>query len=536
VSREVLYYKGKYYQGSLTDDQADAIYSLVTEYTGVNSLRHCIKDTPMHVISDIKTDHEDYEEANGSLKGMLKDYSSSIRVGTLQEQQTLGVAFMYFSGSALLGDEVGMGKTVQIAGLVNVLREEYVKDGKDFHFCFLTEKSNIGQIRDKMIQFTGEFVGMLESGERQVVDKYLQRNSDKRYYSIVGGHSLLNSSEFLTHCAKKPFDLIVIDESSVIKNTSSDYYSNCEALFKYHKRKILLNATPLETHARDFYNQRALLDKKFLPTVQEFYRTYCKMGKGLYGYQVEGYKDNVHEFREAVSLRYLARNRQDLGASYENNTYKTILVPLSDVQKELMRKTTLHQMVNDFPSGVDRKVVFSIENTPKVGALLSLLSGIDVPRDKALIYCRFVDCQEKLKDVLTDSGYRCVILNGKSASKLRTNIIRDFNTGVYDILITNVQRGIDLNECNNCIMYTIDPNPQKMVQVEGRMTREFDIEYKSVYLLVSEGKEKRFVEENLKIRVEASNSFVGSGRSMVLEAIKSGQNREVYRQGDKNNV
>ena len=92
---------------------------------------------------------------------------------------------------------------------------------------------------------------------------------------------------------------------------------------------------------------------------------------------------------------------------------------------------------------------------------------------------------------------------------------------MYDILLTNVQKGIDLDTCNTCILYTIDPNPQKMVQVEGRMTRAFDVEYKSLYLLVSMGKEKKFVEEKLKMRVDASSSFVNVGRSMVTDAIKN---------------
>ena len=77
-------------------------------------------------------------------------------------------------------------------------------------------------------------------------------------------------------------------------------------------------------------------------------------------------------------------------------------------------------------------------------------------------------------------------------------------------------------------MYTIDPNPQKMVQFEGRMTRDFDVMYKSLYFLVSMGKEKKFMEETLKMRVEASESFVNVGKSMTIEALRERDNIEVY--------
>lgn len=527
--KEQRFYKGKYYQGTMSDDTAEAIITLVNEYKSVASLRHCIKDTPDHVIMDMKNDVEEYEKEHGNLEGFSKDYSSQIRVGTLNDMQTIGVAFMYYAWSALLGDEVGLGKTVQVAGLANVLRDEYKQKGESFRFCFLTEKSSIGQIRDKLMRFTGEYIGMLESAEKSTVDKYLEANKDKRYYSIVGGHSLLNNSEFLISCAKNPFDLVIIDESYILKNTSSDYYINCKALFKYHKRKILLNATPLETEAREFYNQLDLLDSCYMPTVGEFNSRYCKKSKGMFGYYISGYKlERIPEFKEAISLRYLARTREGEGATYDNNVRKTILVPLSEEQKVLMRKTTLYQMVTDYPTGVNRNVPFNTKTTPKLAALLRLLDSLDIANDKALIYCRFVACQKAIQDILTEKGYRSVVLNGQCTSKVRTQMITDFNNGAYDIMITNVQKGIDLNECNNSILYTIDPNPMKMVQFEGRTTREFNVRDKSLFMLVAMGKEKKFVEETLKIRVEASNAFTNTGRSMVLESIQSSENKQMF--------
>jgi superfamily II DNA/RNA helicase len=158
-----------------------------------------------------------------------------------------------------------------------------------------------------------------------------------------------------------------------------------------------------------------------------------------------------------------------------------------------------------------------------------LKNQIDSKQSQALVYIKFVDAQYKIRDLLNHQGYRVAVLNGKVKASDRTKIINDMNAGMYDILLTNVLRGIDLKTCDNCILYTIDPNPQKMVQFEGRMTREFDIEYKSVFLLVSEWKEKDFVEETLKLRVNASAAFSKTGNSMVLEAIVSDNNKEFFK-------
>ena len=159
---------------------------------------------------------------------------------------------------------------------------------------------------------------------------------------------------------------------------------------------------------------------------------------------------------------------------------------------------------------------------------MSVLSKIDVSSEKALVYCRFVDCQLKLKELLEEHGYRVAVLNGTTKVKEKNQILEKFLSNGYDILITNIQKGLDLNNCNNCIMYTIDPNPQKMVQFEGRMTRDFNVMYKSLYLLVSMGKEKKFVEETLKLRVDASDAFVTQGKSMTVSALKERENIEMF--------
>lgn len=526
MAKNMRFYKGKYYQGNMGDTQAEALLSLISDYDVVTSLRHVISDVPEYLITDIKRDAEEYEKVHGSMRGFSKDYSKNIGLGTLRDAQTIGVAFLYYAKSALLGDEVGLGKTVQIAGLCNVLDKEALNNQRDFRYCFLTDKSVAGQIRDKMIQFTGKYVGLLESGEKHVIEEYLRYNGDKRHYSIVGSHSLLNSPQFLHDAARRPFDLLVIDESSILKNTSSDTYTNCKAIFRFYNRKVLLNATPIELEVREMYNQLDLLDPDFLPTVGDFNRRYVKTKKAMYGYVPNGYK-NEEEFKEAISLRYLARTRSELGANYKQNNYKTILIPLSPEQKELNKKTTMKQMVTDYPTGVDRNIEFNENTTPKLAALFRILEdSINVFNGQALIYCRYIGAQEKMKELLEHRGYRTVILNGRS--KHRTEIANDYNNGQYDIMITNVLKGLDLKSCDNCILYTIDPNPQKMVQFEGRMTREFDIEYKSVFLLVAMGKEKKFVEEKLKLRVNASGAFSKTGKSMVLEAIKSNENKEMF--------
>lgn len=523
----VKYYKGKYYQGSLKDEIAEKVIHLRDNCEVVPSLKKSIVNlTPTQIDTLIKHYEEsdlNFENIPYPFMGVGKD----IVLGELRDAQTVGVAFMYYVGSALLGDAVGLGKTVQLAGLINVLKNDYKAKGKEFRYCFLTESDpTLTQIRKKLIQFTGEYVGVLNSAEKKEVTKYIKNNKTKHNYSITGTHSLLNSAEFLIDSARKPFDLLIIDESSILKKTSSGYYKGAKELRKYVKDIILLNATPLEIEAKEFYTQLDFLDN-WLPTLKDFYREFCVQTKGIHGFTIAGYKDNVSQFKEAVSLRYLARTRASLDAEYENNEYKTILIPLSKEQKDLMTRTTLYQLAADYPPAVDRKIPFTLETTPKIAVTLKLLEelGIKDGKDKAYIYTRYKDCQKAILGVLEESGYLPVIINGDTKKKQRDSIINDFNSGLYNVLITNIQTGLDLQGCDTCIMYTIDKNPQKMVQVEGRMTRELDVKNKNLFLLVAMGKEKNNFETKLKERVDASISFTTVDKSMVIQALSNGENK-----------
>ena len=87
------------------------------------------------------------------------------------------------------------------------------------------------------------------------------------------------------------------------------------------------------------------------------------------------------------------------------------------------------------------------------------------------------------------------------------------------VLITNVQKGLDFGRCNHCIFYSYDPSPNKMVQFEGRMTRERNIIGKHVYLLISRGRELNKFKSVVKDRAEASDLFAGSDFSCVLSLL-----------------
>ena len=111
------------------------------------------------------------------------------------------------------------------------------------------------------------------------------------------------------------------------------------------------------------------------------------------------------------------------------------------------------------------------------------------------------------------------MLNGDTETEERTKIIKDFQEQSFRVLITNVQRGLNFKDCPCCIFYSYDPNPSKMIQFEGRITRDLHIAGKSIYLLCSEGKEAKRLKDVITDRTKSTMETSSTDFSVILDLL-----------------
>lgn len=510
--KKVVTYYNQHFKGSLTDQECRILEQLETA-SEVSDLRHIIYDLPDDLINELKSS---YETTGLPPLGLEKP------IGTLKDFQTIGVAFAYWAKRIILGDAVGMGKTAQALGLANYLSSEL---GRPCRILFFTEKNLVEQSRDEVIKFTGEYCEVMY-GEATACNKFIKRHPEGIEYSLVVPHSVFNQNIFfawLMGYDEFPFDLIVVDESSVISNATTKITKNAKEWFKLCERVIFLNATPFETSLDTFYTQLDLLDEALLPTKTAVKKRYYDMYfNGLYQVHTGKYK-NAHEFKQYVGFRYLARTRQSEGAIIKDCTAELIECPLSPEQKKLMPKVTNWRLVCDCPSYFNTEYKDASENiictertTPKLKALHDLLLSINALDNSVLIYAPYVESHKIIEEHALEWGYSVDKLTGSTKTKDRKDIIDGFKNGEFNILVTDVQKGLNFGSCNYCIFYSFNPNPQKMGQMEGRTTRDFDIINKHIYLLCSEGKEKKYLEKVVSTRAINGTRFTDIDSNCIL--------------------
>jgi len=487
------------------------------------------------VVSDLK--HIIYNLAEDTIDQMISDYNV-FRIamhdyerpyGTLLDYQTLAVCFMYYAQKCILGDSVGMGKTVATAGVFNLIKREMAKTGQKHRYLVLTQKNLAVQFRRELVKFTGEFVELIPSGEAKQVQLYYNTYDyrEKPEFSVVGTHALLMTKSFIqwlelcrTEGEGFPFDTLVVDESSELG--TGQMASVFKALSGYFKNIYFLNATPFETHLGIFYNQLSLLDPKLLPTKQNFTKEYCIMDyRGMYPKPSGRYK-NQENFKRLIRYRYFARTRRDKGAEMRECDGRVVLSPLSSVQKDLLKRSQLHKIVFDCPSHIDDSIPFNSSTVPKLASLSGLLDNECAEADTIIIFVYHKEAQSRLSEWLTSMGHSNRVLNGETPNNKRISIIEGFRNREYRILLTNVQKGLNFGNCDYCIFYSYDTNPSSMVQFEGRITRDFDIVGKHIYILCSMGEEYRNLMTVVKERVKATKDFTNTDYSVVLDIIAGG--------------
>lgn len=501
----------------------------------VPNLEHMIFDFPIDMVKRSLDEHQ-------SIRSIIKndgiDYSDYI--GSLRKYQTVGTAFMYLSPRSILGDGVGLGKTAEVAALINYLKQTHQLK----RFLMAVETSALGQTQCEMIRFTGLNIVQLPS-EADKMRKVIERTDWNSIDGIVIKHSALRSDMLSKWIAmnigangtNNLFNAFFLDESSVIKNLTTKTAIYTKNICDVTPRVHFMNATTFETNIMDIYNQVDMMNSELLPKKWRIEKEFCTYGRSMYWTKeggkpkrnfrrdLTGYK-NQERFKESLRAVYFGRCKKDIGMDMPHTYHVYECEPTID-QSLALAKGYRYMEVLNCPSLVkDINIQTNRENVPKLDRLVSLVQN-DFAGSKIMVYCFHVEAQHAIADELTKIGRNPVILNGENTDEERWAIQTDFNKGHYDVIITNIQKSLNLYGGDVCIFYSAITNPSRMEQVRGRIDRNVDDKIKTFVLLLYKGTDEyRFFMNVVKQRAKDSRDLTIDAKSAVDYFIDSMNNDE----------
>lgn len=235
---------------------------------------------------------------------------------------------------------------------------------------------------------------------------------------IINHESLLPFKDVL---AERRYELIVIDESTVIKNPSAKITSAVNCISLYSKYRRILSGTPSPQGPQDLWSQFYFLDKglTFGPDYYKFLDDHfniVEMGsksKGTYagikillspekdtlGYVHNRLKNRIFRCRleDCVDLPPLTRSKIDVYLTDEQQKHydmmsKALFTEIDgkriEVNVALAKIGKLRQITGGFLLARDGEVLKVSPRNPKLEVLLDFISQID-PSEKVVIFAVF---------------------------------------------------------------------------------------------------------------------------------------------------
>lgn len=530
------------YISSMTTEQADKIIAIKSK-TNTPEFEHTIFNFPYELILESLDTHK-------SIRTLVKEKGIDWTqyIGSLRTYQTVGAEFLVNSTHAMIGDSVGLGKTAVICATLNILKQY----GQLTRFIMAVETSALMQTQVELMKFTGMNIVVLP-GESPKMKKVISSTDWESVDGIVIKHSTIKSNTFNLWLAQhtdaqhklKLFNTFIIDESSVIKNDTTQMYQYCVNISNSVDRVYMMNATAFDKHIMDIYYQFNIMDNNLLPEEAFIKRNFCTYSRSTYwkteacpgqgrGYKrvqkfrftPSGYK-NQQIFKESLKYVYFGRSLKDVGMEV-GHEYKVYTVQPNPAQTQLIAAGFHGNEVLNCPSLLDEEVTahnlkplpFDRANNPKLDRLCEIAEN-ELDGVSFMVYCFHIEAQYKIKEELEKIGRKVVIINGqdpkgKDKDMVKLERMQKFNSGEYDVIITNLQKSLNLYGAQAMILYSNTATVGRLEQIRGRIDRHVDDKVRTYIMLLYEGTSEYELMTNIaRERGKASRELILDSKTAI---------------------
>lgn len=337
---------------SIIREQPDRYYNPNTKawelpYKKLDEIKELLKDYKIEVLNP----HEDSFKQDLTLKEcnyMPKDYEFKIKPF---KHQIEGVEYGLKYDKFLLGDEQGLGKTMQAINIAVIKKQQ-----RNYKHCLIicgvnglkwNWKSEVEKHSDEGAYILGtryDSKGKEKIGSmKERLDDLRQLSKNKNYFIITNIETLRNEyiiSKLQELCAKEIINMIVLDEGHKCKDPSS--IQGKHLLKLQTETMISMTGTPLMNNPLDLFIHLKWLGYE-KHAFYSFKNHYCIMG-GYGGYQVIGYRhlDQLKEQFEDIMLRRLKKDVLDL----PEKIYQDEFVEMSPKQEKIYKEVKMEVQQN----------------------------------------------------------------------------------------------------------------------------------------------------------------------------------------------
>lgn len=433
-------------------------------------------------------------------------------------------------GSALLSDEVGLGKTVE----AGIIIKEFLITSLAKKVLILAPPSLLPQWQDEMMsKFNLDFVS---------------QKGDSRFTNVLSHDLLLMSHASAVYpnysdALKNIFwDIVIVDEAHSMKNAQTHKHKLVQNLPKRHL--LLLSATPVQNNLLELYNIIELLRPGHLGTWNQFKEKYTlddssrrlntsyrkelqeilskmiiRTTRKEVGAYIEFKKRIPHtiilEPTENEALLYDEITnciREAYDASEDSNflalmTYQRLAASSTQCSKRALYKMKMNQVIDE----QKYNSLISLANQISMDSkLVDLMKIINNDASKFLIFAEFYATQDYVVRYLREQGHSVVVFNGKMSIDEKSEAIQNFKNEFQIMVSTGAGgEGQNFQFCHNIVNYDLPWNPMKVEQKIGRVHRIGQTHDVNIYNYAISGTIESYILELLYEKIQLFNMVLG---------------------------
>jgi SNF2 family DNA or RNA helicase len=407
------------------------------------------------------------------------------------------------NATALLADEVGLGKTITTA---MVIKEGIVR-GFLKKVVILAPPSLVDQwVAELKEKFELDF-HIIEAEEDWDKFDFVIASIDRvKIYDRV-------RCRFKHKKAHKiSWDLVIVDEAHKLKERNTVRWKFVDRLQK--KRFLLLTATPFQNDLVELYNLLHILKRGHLGTMKEFRNKFLYKGN-------KRHPLNPLELKRKLEEVMVRRRRDETGIDYKKRIPKIVAVDMTPEEKNIYENTVRLLKENYFRADGreinTRLIVFAIlpkvtsssksaieslqrivesevysegtrefaqgilddyaklKKDSKIEKLVELVREIRARSndEKILIYTRHPTTLRYIVEKLAPFDLKIIEFMGGLTREEKSEKIESFKKGEADIMISTDcgAEGLNFQFCRNLINYDLPWNPMSVEQRIGRLDR-----------------------------------------------------------------
>lgn len=482
------------------------------------------------------------------LEGRLEPYPYQLKVAlnVLKEKSSI----------ALMADEVGLGKTIEI-GLI--LKEHIVRE--NIHsVLIITPKALMLQWRDEMKEKFDEEFSTTE-------------DEDFTYDSSRIITSFNKLSRNVDKFTNRQWDMVIVDEAHLLINTTS---KRRQAVSSIDRRYMLLStATPLCNKLTDIYSLADLLYPGLFGTEKNFRKKYFQDKAGricrpemkdelkkiisnvmvrtlrkdsgipfteryIYSHRVNTTVEEDLLYEAVIQYMKKMFSNFSAGASFHSNDDEggtkgkggyflmkeliTLQQSLSSSPRALIK--SLQARKQKYPEeSLDIDGILDLANSvgsySKEGKLIETLNGL--AGEKAIIFTLRLETAHMLCDSLNENYMPARVYEGRLSGHERQALIEEFRSGKlqYIVATDSAAEGLNLQNASIVVNYDLHWNPMKIEQRIGRVHRRGQEKDVTVFNLVMKDTIDDYVLKVLFEKIELFKMTIG-GIESILSEIKDG--------------